>query len=321
MAKLELTLKHYFFIAIGLVITILDFIFLFSFDPGSFGPSKWYFAPILVLAFVALGFPFVSDILAENRRQKQIEIKFLEFVRGLVETVRSGVSIPQAILHVKSSGAKFGPLSPYIDKLANQIEWGYPLHDALNIFAKDTKNPVIKRSVGIVIQAEKSGGDLAAVLEAVSGSVLEIKKLRDEQRSQAYGQTIQGYIIFFVFILIMIVMQVYLIPKLGEIGGEVAQGLSTTLGGSSITADKADLTTVFYLTIVIQGLFAGLMIGKFADGTYISGIKHAIIMVVGGYLLLVTISGLVLSGSSAPLSAASVSLFLLMKREWLVKDE
>ncbi len=316
MTTLELKWKHYLGIFLALAVSLLDFFFFFSFQ-YPFGPTKWYFSPLLVIGLFFGGFPFIQDILAENKRQKELEVKFLEFVRGLVETVRSGVSIPQSILHVKSSGVSFGALSPYVAKLANHIEWGYPLHDAFTIFANDTKNPVIKRSIGIVIQAEKSGGDLAAVLEAVSSSVLEIKKLRDEQKSQSYGQTIQGYIIFFVFIAIMIIMQIYLIPKLGEIGGEVAQGLSATLGGSSLSAAKADLGPIFILTIVVQGLFAGLMLGKFADDSYTSGIKHAIIMVIGGYLLMVTISGLLGATGSVPVTtSSSVSLFFFMKRFW-----
>ena len=215
--RIVLTWKHYLGITLGAIIIVLDFIFFFNFL-ANFGPAKWYFAPIIVIGLFAAGIPFVTAIMDENQRQKEIEVKFLEFVRSLVENVRSGVSIPQAILQVRTAGANFGPLTPYISKLANQIEWGYPLHDALMIFGKDTGNMVIRRSVAIVIQAEKSGGDLAAVLEAVAGSVLEIKKIKDEQKSQAYGQMIQGYIIFFVFIGILIVLQVYLIPKLGEIG-------------------------------------------------------------------------------------------------------
>src|SRR3989338_3966454 len=220
MAHFELKIKYIVGVALALAVCITDVILFFSLNPASFGPKEWYFAPLFVIGVFLAAFPFIQDVLAENRRQKELEVKFLEFVRSLVENVRSGVSIPQAILQVRTAGANFGPLTPYISKLANQIEWGYPLHDALTIFGKDTRNMVIRRSVAIVIQAEKSGGDLAAVLEAVAGSVLEIKKIKDEQKSQAYGQMIQGYIIFFVFIGILIVLQVYLIPKLGEIGSE-----------------------------------------------------------------------------------------------------
>ncbi len=313
--RLELKAKHYLGIGVALAIVLTDFVFLFSFAPGMIGPKKWFFAPIFVVGIFLGALPFFQDFLAEKKRQKELETKFLEFVRNLGEIVRSGVSIPQAIIQVRQAGANYGALTPYIEKLANQIEWGYPLNDALTIFAKDTKNVVIRRSVGIVIQAEKSGGDLAAVLGAVSGSVLEIKKLKDEQKSQAYGQMIQGYIIFFVFIGIMIVMQVYLIPKLSEISGEVVAGLSASFAGSG-AGEKTDLTSVFLGTIVVQGLFAGLMLGKFSEGSFTAGVKHAVIMILGGYLLMTTISGLLGAGSSAVTTGTAVAVALLVRRQW-----
>ena len=294
--NLELKNKHYASIATGIIVILLDLVLLFSFKSGNFGAKHWTFNPIFILGLLIAALPFILDFLKENKRQKEVEAKFLEFVRNTVETVRSGVTIPQAIAQV--SRANYGSLTPYVRKLANQITWGYPLHEALNIFAKDTKNPVIKRSVAIVIQAERSGGDMGSVLEAVTQSVLEIKKVKEERKTNAYTQTIQGYMIFFVFIVIMIVLQVYLIPKLGQIGGELSEGIGGAgiggLGGlTGGTGTPVNLGPIFIATIIVQGLFAGLMIGKFADGNFKAGVKHSLIMVLGGYLIMSTVRGLV----------------------------
>ena len=142
--KIEIGIKHYLGLGIALVIIILDFLLFFNFS-GEIGPNVWYFNPIIVIAVLIGGINFFLDILHENERQKELEVKFLEFVRSLVETVRSGVTIPQAIMHVSNTNS--GALTPYIKKLSNQIEWGYPLHEALTIFAYDTKNEVIKSGV------------------------------------------------------------------------------------------------------------------------------------------------------------------------------
>lgn len=288
---IELKTKHYVGMVIGGLIILLDIIFFFSFT-GEIGPKNWYFSPIVVVGVLIGGISFVLDFLEENKRQKELETKFLEFVRALVETVRSGVSIPQAIVHI--SNVNYGSLTPYVKKLSNQVEWGYTLHNALTIFANDTNNPVIKRSIAIVIEAEKSGGDMASVLESVTQSVLEIKKIKEERKSNSYTQTIQGYVIYFFFVVIMLVLQLYLIPKLGSVGGEIGQGLGT-IGVGSIGGGGTglDFGPIFIATIIVQGVFAGLMLGKFADGDYKSGIKHSLIMVIGGYLIISTATGLV----------------------------
>ena len=52
------------------------------------------------------------------------------------------------------------------------------------------------------------------------------------------------------------------------------------------------LDQTFLWLIVIQGLFAGLMIGKFTDGEYKYGIKHSFILMVVGYLIIATARGI-----------------------------
>jgi archaeal flagellar protein FlaJ len=314
--RIELKTKHYAGIIVGVMIVLLDFILFFNFT-GEIGPKAWYFSPIMVIAALIAGINFYLDLSNENKRQKELELKFLEFVRGLVETVRSGVNVPQAIMHIANTN--LGALTPHIKKLAHQLEWGYPLHDALTIFADDTKNEVIQRSVAIVIQAEKSGGDMGSVLEAVTTSVLEIKKVKEERKSNAYTQTVQGYIIFFVFVIIMIIMQVYMIPKLSAIGGELGQGLGG-LGGSGLgagggAAGNIAFGPIFTVTIIVQGLFAGLMLGKFSEGDFTSGIKHALIMVIVGYLLSTSLAGII-----GPVKSAAASL-LFIKKDWIIRKK
>ena len=305
--RFEFKTKHYAGIGFGVVVALLDLMFLFDFS--KFKPAEWYFNPIFVLGFVVAGLPFLFDFLNETKRQKELELKFLEFVRSLVESVRSGVSLPQAIGRVSRSD--HGSLTPYIRKLAAQLEWGYPLNDALTIFANDTKNPVINRSLAIVMQAEKSGGDVASVLDSVTKSVLEIKKLKEERKTNAYNQMIQGYIIFFVFIAIMLVLQIYLVPKLSDIGGEIMGGLEggVGFGGAAMAAGGggADMGAIFITVILVQGLFTGLMIGKFSEGSVKGGVKHSVLLMIGGYLVMSTFTGIFLG------------LFLLVREEVVLR--
>lgn len=309
--KLKITTKHYVGLSIGFLIILLDFIFFFRFT-GDIGIKAWYFNPILVVGILTGSFLFIIDFMGENKRQKELETKFLEFVRSLVENVRTGVSIPQAIVY--AARTNYGALTPYVKKLANQIEWGFPLHTALTTFANDTKNPVIKRSVAIVIEAEKSGGDIGSVLDSVTQSVWEVKKIKDERKSNAYTQTIQGYIIYFFFVAIMIVMQLYLIPKLSTIGGELGSGLGTIgVSGLGGTGGEIEFGSIFIATIVVQGVFAGLMLGKFAEGDFKSGFKHSLVMAVGGYLIISTIIGA--ASTEALILLIPSSIFKLKRSE------
>src|SRR3989338_11105617 len=112
---MELKIKHYISMSMGLIIIFIDFLLFFSFK-GEIGPKEWYFSPIIVLGTLIGAITFILDFMEENNRQKELEANFLEFVRGLVETVRSGASIPQAIMQI--SNVNYGSLTPYIKKLA-----------------------------------------------------------------------------------------------------------------------------------------------------------------------------------------------------------
>lgn len=282
---MEIKTKHYLGISLGLIVIMLDFVFFYS------NHSK-FFQIFVVIGLIIASSQFWLDFLKENNRQKEVEAKFLEFVRALVETVKSGIPIPKAIQQV--SRADYGDLNPYVKKLAYNLEWGMPLREALQIFASSTENRVILRSIAIVMEAERSGGNIDEVLKAVANSVSQIKKIRDERKSSAYSQMIEGYFVFFIFIAIMLIVQQQLLPQLGDITLTVSSGLgsafsgdinklsTTTTGSSSIL----NFQNIFLGMILIQGFFAGLMIGKFAEGSAKLGLKHSAILVIVSYLVI-----------------------------------
>lgn len=290
--RLRFQKKYWIGISIALLMIILDFFIYFDFwsaSPRNPTPGRWFF-PIIVVAITLAWIQFWMDFFKEQNRQKEIELKFLEFVRNLVGTVKSGIPIPRATLQI--SNKDYGALTPYTQKLAAQIEWGITIDQAFLTFSDDTANPVIKRAISIMIEAEKSGGDIAEVLDAIAGSVVDVKKMKQERKASAYGQIVQGYIVFFVFIAIMLVLQLWLFPKLGGIAGGLGGGLGALGGGmASASGQPMSLDGVFFGLIMIQGFFAGIMIGKFSEGTLKQGLLHSLILMTSAALIITTAKG------------------------------
>jgi flagellar protein FlaJ len=282
---------HLFIIGIGLVILIIDTLF--------FRSTAWFF-PIVVLAISVAWVQFWILLIVKDKKRKELEDKFVEFVRNVVNSVKAGMPVPLAIRHVAYKD--YGSLNPYAQKLANQLEWSIPLHKALWNFALSTKNSIIRRSVATVIEAEKSGGNIGDVLDSVARSVLEIRKLRDERRAVIYGQVVQSYIIFFVFLGVMIIIKDSLVPYLAMMQTGSLQELSksgislirgdvgelvkivaidySSVGGffSSLGRWFASMQGVFLMLAIIQGFFAGLSIGKLAEDRVSAGLKHSLIL-------------------------------------------
>lgn len=273
-------------IGIAIAMLIVNFYFFFSFtDPV--GPTVRWFYPMFIISLNIGWAHFWVDFLKEMRRQKRIEVKFVDFARDIESSVKSGISIPATM--IQAAGKDYSELNPYVKKLANQIKLGIPIHRALLTFGTDTGNPMIKRSIAIVIEAEASGGDIENVLKAVTDSMESIKKLKEERKSSTYGQIVQGYIVFFVFIGIMLVLQLKLFPQLTKVGtggAEVGEMLGAAAAGEEVNLDR-----IFFSLIMIQGFFAGVMIGKFSEGTLKQGLIHSLVLITVAALIITTIKG------------------------------
>ncbi len=266
-------------LAIFVVCLILFFINLMSFAALSF---------ILGIAVVIMGIPFLMSLLLESKEERDKDQMFLEFARDLVEGVRSGTPISKSIINVKTKD--YASLSPHVQKLANQIALGIPVKDALEIFARDVNSSVISRAVSLIREAEKSGGRIENILESVSFSVSQIETLKKERKAAVYNLTVQGYIIYLIFIAIMLVMQFNILPMVGSLDlGGVSSGLSTV--GSQLKVettaklDSAAFARPFLFLLLAQGFFAGLVIGKISEGKIKYGMKHSFILVALAWLI------------------------------------
>jgi flagellar protein FlaJ len=252
-----------------------------------FGINIQIFYFTLGIALVIVGMPFFIGLLIESQREKSIDSMFLEFSRDLVEGVKSGTPISKSIINVQNKN--YGSLSKHIKKLSNQIYLGIPVKDALDTFAKDINSPVISRAISLIREAERSGGKIEVILESVSLSISQIEKLKKERKAAIYNLTIQGYIIFFIFIIIMLVMEFKILPMTENlsIDSDVSDiGLEgTSLNSGKSRLSPSDFTQPFLFLILFQGFFAGLVIGKISEGSVKAGLKHSFILVAISWII------------------------------------
>jgi flagellar protein FlaJ len=286
-------------LAVCALVIILDFMLFIR--------SK-LFLPRIIIAVTIGWLQCWIDFFIRQAEQKQIDQLFPEFVRNLVNSVKSGMPVPLAVSHV--ADRDYRSLTKHVRKLANQLDWNIPLHKALMTFAEDTGSDMIKRSVVTVIEAEKSGGNIEDVLDSVTASVVQVRKMRSERKAAIYAQVVQSYIIFFVFIAVMIVIMNSLVPYLSLMQGTSLQELGSS-GVSVVRGGLADLTQkveidfssvpayfksmgrwfvsmkgIFFMLAVIQGAFSGLAIGKLSEGRVAAGLKHSLILMTAAALVM-----------------------------------
>jgi flagellar protein FlaJ len=261
-------IKKIHYMGIGAALLIIGLSFLFK-------DTKLFFL-IIGIGVLAGVLPFVISLIAETRAETEKEEMFLEFTRNLVESVKTGTPISKSIINLKDKA--YGVLGPNIKKLANQISLGIPLNMALEVFSKDVNNKTVSRTIILIGQAERAGGDIGEILEAVAEAVSISDKLKKERKAAISTLVVQGYIIFFVFMIIILIMQFQILPmvsgiaELGSIGSGTFAEVGAT-GGEAVVQEE--MSNSFLYLLLIQGFFTGLTIGKLGEGGLKAGVKHS----------------------------------------------
>ncbi|MEK6928919.1 MAG: type II secretion system F family protein [Nanoarchaeota archaeon] len=274
---------HLIGLIFGTLILIVDIVFFTNKE------DKDLFLFLIGIAFSIIVLPFIMDIIMENKKEDEMSAMFLEFSRNLAESVGAGTPISKSIINMKSN--EYGQLGPHVKKLANQISIGIPVSKAMQTFAFEIGNPVISRSVTLISEAEKAGGEIDYILESSAKSISEVEKLKKERKSAIYALVMQGYIIFFIFIGIMLVMEFKILPLVTDVGFDVDADLNSALDfsktseTSSTKLDPEKLASPFLYLLLIEGFFSGLIIGKLTEGSLKNGIRHSFFLTITAFLV------------------------------------
>lgn len=273
---------HWFGIIASFILILIDVVYYFI---------RRDLNLLLFLFGISLGvlfLPFIMGVILENKKEQEITEMFLEFSRNLAESVATGTPISKSIMNMKKKN--YGELTVHTYKLANQISLGIPVGRALETFASDVGSKVVRRAVALIMEAERAGGEIDYILESVAKSISEVDKLKKERKAAIYSLVVQGYIIYFIFIGIMLIMQFHILPLAASAGtfGKFTVTDLTALPDSATTEgglDVQSLSRPFLALLVAQGLLAGFTIGKLAEGNIKAGIKHSFILTITSFLV------------------------------------
>ena len=213
------------------------------------------------------------------RRVRKIDNRFPDFIRDLAEARRAGMTFTKAIMY--SAKGDYGVLTPEIQKIARQISWGSSVENALKLFASRVNTKLIKRTISLIIEASRSGGNVADVLDAATKDARELKLLESERRAGMLSYVAVIYVGMGVFLLIIIVLCKSLLPSMITEG---SSGMSSAMGKPS-DMTLLDVTNLFYYAALVQTGGMGIIAGVFEEGDIISGVKHMFIMILVSWMI------------------------------------
>lgn len=284
-AKLE---RETLYLGLGAGFLLLAFGGATYFDATPFSTGTWIH--FVSLAFmVGLG-PYGFLVAREARRIQRLEERFPDFLREIASSHRGGLTLAESV--TVSARGDYGPLTPEIKRMADQVAWNLPFTEALERFADRVQTPLVQRAVNLIVEADRSGGASTDVLLAAASDAREIKTLENERRINMSLYTIIIYITFFVFLGVAAVLYGQFVPHLVE-SSQAAQTAQGTIAGGQINGIstqtlKAEQFQLFYfLAAMVQALGDGIVAGMMGTGRAVLGMRHSFIMVVSTYVTFV----------------------------------
>ncbi len=265
------------------------FIFIMILDaleaaPIPLEPLDW--AMISAMGFLG---PFGFYVSRKQSEIEKIERKLPFFLRDVAEAGRFGMTLADAI--VVSASGRYGKLTPEIQKMAAQIDWGIPASQALNNFADRIDTPLVNRVVAIIIKANDAGGNVADVLTLVSQDTKEVHLSEDEQKIAMTSYLAVIYISFAVFIVVIIILNTQFLAQMAEAGAhlEGSEGMET-VGGTGTAEIRTEnipvIRYIFTLAVFAHAVGDGIVAGVLQTGKIASGMQHSFVLTLMGFVAL-----------------------------------
>lgn len=273
--------------------------------PGNIGMLGVAILFALLISFV----PYTSYRYYQTKRISALEDQFPNFLRDLVESKKSGMTLPQAV--ESASRNEYGKLSPEVKKMQHQLSADLSFESVLSRFADRTEgSELIQRCLRIIIEAKKSGGDVISTMETIASDAATIKEMQKERKSKMQQHSVVIYLIYFMFMGIAVMLSKILIPMI-QMKGMGQTGMGISIGETSMCVPlqakvgvqkfvcsfymslgrifglgegmPAYYKSLFLSMILVQGIFSGLIIGQISENSPSAGVKHSLILTGVGF--------------------------------------
>lgn len=232
---------------------------------------------VILAIIVVIGIPTFLIVLREERRQTRIDENLPYLLREISNAQRTGMSLPRAIQ--ESAKRHYGPLTPELRKMSSKITWGIPFSKAMEDFQKAVDTPLAQRATILILEAERSGGNLEDIFEATENHVQTLLNLKKEREGAMKPYVMIVYASYIIFILVVVILFVTFFIPFGSANISSEQ----TAGMFLMSIDLDTLEVLFLHMLAVQGFFSGLVAGKMSKMSVKAGLMHSVVMMFIGW--------------------------------------
>ena len=221
----------------------------------------WTLGLVMVVFLIWLMFYVMIDVVIFKRKQ-QLEEVLPDFLQLASSNIRAGMTVDQALWF--AIRPRFGVLAKEIEEVAKRTYAGEPLENALQNLVNKYESTVLERSVNLMVEGIRAGGEVGELLNKISLNIQETNIMKKEMAA-----SVTTYVIFigfstvfaapFLFAMAFHLVQVIqlVFSKINIAPGAVT-GMSIQISEGIININ--DFMIFAVVSLMITSLFSGIII-------------------------------------------------------------
>lgn len=267
MPKIEKYMKKIAWVAsVSLAIAIILFAYIIFWGTTTF--DEFVFFAVIIAVFPSTVINYI-----DYKWRKTIDERLPDFFRSIVQAQETGMTLPQAL--DEASKRNYGPFTAELKKMNAQISWGMTFDEALLALGRRVNTVLMQRTVPLIIEASRSGGRVEKVFDPMGKFIQTTLLLDKERRNQTRPYIAIIYVAFLVFLFTVILLFKSFFVSIENL----------PILGTAVMSPE-EMQRIFFHMTTIQAFFGGLVAGKMGEGTINAGLKHSLVMMFCGYIIL-----------------------------------
>jgi len=233
--------------------------------------SFYHYFDLLFLSLLILTGPYAFYTTSQAKKKLEVQEHLPDFLISISNSLASGMNIFDTIKML--SKRNYAKLTDEIKKMNAELSWRLPIKQVFNQFADRMKNPLITRSVLSINRGLEMGGNTSSLFKAAAREIQQVNQVRQQRYSNMSIYAVVILMCFFVFLLIMFILNTTLFNYFFEIqmqqGGE--QGLIKQI-------EPLYLHYGLYSFVFVQAIGSGILAGYLMNGDISGGMRLSFIL-------------------------------------------
>lgn len=210
------------------------------------------------------------------KRKLTIEEVLADFLQLTSANIRAGMPIDKALWF--SVRPRFGVLANEIEIVAKETMSGKDLEGALTDFTKKYDSPLLTRSINLLIEGVRAGGEVGDLLNRISANISESRLMKKEMSAN-----VTTYVIFITFATTIAAPVLFaLSQQLLHIIGNLVTNIQRPTGGvggfatafSTLAIQPEDFKIFAIAMLTITAFFSASIVAIIRRGSIKGGFKY-----------------------------------------------